>query len=64
MAHNAGVVTNDLSPLGLRTAVDEVLHDYAGYSQRAAKAGQLLCHEHSAAEMMAAIFQSKTCHYA
>lgn len=64
MAHNAGVVTNDLSPLGLRTAVDEVLHDYAGYSQRAAKAGQLLCHEHSAAEMMAAIFQSKTCHHA
>lgn len=60
MKHNAGVVTNDLSPSGLRMAVDAVLRDYAGYSQRAALAGQLLCHEHSAAEMMSAIFQNET----
>jgi hypothetical protein len=60
MKHNAGVVTTDLSPLGLKKAVDEVLRDYAGYAQRAAKAGQLLSHEHSAAEMMAAIFQNVT----
>lgn len=60
MKHNAGVATSDLSPLGLKKAVEEVLQDYAGYSLRAAKAGQLLCHEHSAAEMMAAIFQNVT----
>lgn len=58
--HNAGVVTNDLSPGGLKRAVDEVLLDYAGYSLRAAKAGQLLCQEHSAAEMMTVIFQNVT----
>ncbi len=56
MKHNAGVVTNDLSPPGLRMAVDVVLRDYAGYSRRAAIAGQLLCREHSASEMMTAIF--------
>lgn len=60
MKHNAGVATSDLSPLGLKKAVDEVLQDYAGFAQRAAKAGQLLCREHSAAEMMAAIFQNVT----
>lgn len=60
MKHNAGVVTSDLTPLGLKTAVDQVLQDYPGYSQRAMKAGQLLCQEHSAAAMMAAIFQNVT----
>ena len=60
MKHNAGVATSDLSPLGLKMAVDEVLRDYAAYSQRAARAGQLLCQEHSAAEMMTAIFQNVT----
>jgi hypothetical protein len=62
MEHNAGVATTDLSPPGLKMAVDKVLLDYAGYAQRAAKAGQLLCHEHSAKEMMAAIFQNITTH--
>lgn len=58
MKHNAGVATNDLSPKGLRTAIDAILHNYADYAQRAAKAGQLLRQEHSAAKMMAAIFEN------
>lgn len=58
MKHNAGVATDDLSPSGLKRALEEVLRDYAGYSQRAAQAGQLLRHEYSAGEMMAAIFSS------
>lgn len=56
--HNAGVATDDLSPAGLRRAVQEVLVDYSAYSRRAAQAGGLLRHEHSAAEMMAAIFSN------
>ena len=58
MKHNAGVVTDDLSPSGLKSAVDEIMRDYAGYSQRAAHAGQLLRHEYSAGEMMTAIFSN------
>jgi hypothetical protein len=62
MKHNAGVATNDLSPLGLKIAVEAVLRDYAGYSRRAATAGQLLRRQHSAAEMMTAIFQNEESH--
>lgn len=58
MTHNAGVATDDLSPKGLRAAVDEILDNYADYARRATKAGQLLRQEHSAAKMMSVIFQN------
>jgi hypothetical protein len=58
LKHNAGVATHDLSPAGLRVAIQMVLSDYSGYSHRAAIAGQALRQEHSAASMMAVIFPS------
>jgi hypothetical protein len=59
LKHNAGVATSDLSPNGLRMAVNVILRDYAGYSRRAANAALALRQEHSATAMMSAIFQDE-----
>lgn len=58
LRHNAGVVTNDLTPAGLRKAVLEILSDYPGYAQRALKAGVDLRQKHSADQMVSAIFEN------
>lgn len=55
--YQAGVVTSDLSPTGLRMAIEQVLSDYGGYAQRAADAGRALHSQHSAEAMMAVIFE-------
>jgi len=57
LEHNAGVATGDLSPKGLLKAVNDIMRDFPGYSQRASRAGQILQSEHSAADMMRAVFK-------
>lgn len=55
--HQAGVATSDLSPAGLKMAIEQILTDYDGYAQRAAEAGRALHSQHSADAMMAVIFE-------
>jgi hypothetical protein len=56
LKYHAGVVTSDLSPKGLTKAVEDIMSDYPGYSQRAEMAGRVLRQEHSEAALMKAIF--------
>lgn len=56
LEHNAGVATSDLSPYGLRQAVDEILRDYETFSRRAYQAALILQNEHSTAAMMKVVF--------
>lgn len=56
--YQAGVATSDLSPAGLRLAIEQVLADYGGYAQRAVKAGSELHSQYSASAMMDAIFET------
>lgn len=55
--YRAGVVTSDLSPAGLITAIEQILSDYNGYAQGAANAARALNPQHSGRVMMAAIFE-------
>ena len=62
LEHNAGVTTSDLSPFGLRRAIDEVVSDYDAFSRRAFQAGLILQNQHSTAAMMQAIFHKEHLH--
>ncbi len=48
----AGIATSDLTPAGLRLAIERVLSDYDGYSRRAMNAAAALRAEHSADNLM------------
>jgi len=58
LRHNAGVATSDLTPAGLRKAVQQILSDYPGYSQRALEAGGVLTQKHGADQIVSAIFEN------
>lgn len=62
LEHNAGVATNDLSPQGLRQAVDEIMCDYETFSRRAYQAGLILQNEHSTTAMMKVVFNKYRLH--
>jgi glycosyltransferase involved in cell wall biosynthesis len=58
LEHNAGVATADLSPAGLKNAIDRILVDYEGYSNRALTAGNVLKIAHSGEKMIEIIFNN------
>jgi len=62
LEHNAGVTTSDLSPHGLRRAIEEIVNDYDAFSRRAFQAGLILQNQHSTAAMMQTIFHKERLH--